>query len=158
MVTLRKVQLAAAAIAILSIAHQAIAHDFPNSQVQARFRIKISVPDSDRPDFLVPVKEEGEPMFAVIPALADKEGKGPEERPSYIKVVPLTEGDSVWIKVSVLYGKVDRSLSPTDQLKSLKEHSLVDFLAAEGEKVNVSELKNFGLKVIEIEVVSSNSS
>lgn len=153
---LRRAQLAAVSIAILSIAHQAIAYDFPNGHVRARFRIRISVPDSDRPDFLVPVTEEGEPMFAVIPALADKEAKASsEERPSYIKVVPQTEGDSVRIKVSVLYGRPDRNLAPTDQLKSLREKSVVDFLAAEGEKINVSELKKIGLKAIEIEVVSS---
>jgi len=152
---LRRAQLAAVSIAILSIAHQAIAYDFPNGHVQARFRIRISVPDSDRPDFLVPVTEEGEPMFAVIPALADKEAKASEERPSYIKVVPQTEGDAVRIKVSVFYGRPDKNLAPTDQLKSLREKSVVDFLAAEGEKINVSELKKFGLKAIEIEVVSS---
>ncbi|MDX6443015.1 MAG: hypothetical protein QOH71_89 [Blastocatellia bacterium] len=151
MLLLRKVLLAVVALAVLPVASPGTAHGFPNN----RFRIKISVPDSDRPDFLVPVKEEGEPMFAVIPALPDRQAKAPEESPSYIKVVPQMEGDSIRVKISVLYGKPDQKLSPTEQLKSLREKSLIDFLLAEGQKIAVSELKNLGLKAIEIEVVSS---
>lgn len=145
----------AIAVAVFSIVHQAMAYPLASSTIQAGLRIKISVPDSDRPDFFVPVKEKGEPAAAVIPALPDKDGEGLQERPSFIRIVPQKEGDSVRIKVSVLYGTVDRSLPPTEQLKSLKEKPVTNSLVTEGEKITVSELKRFGLRTIEVEVVSS---
>jgi hypothetical protein len=151
----RTAELTVVAIMFLTIANQASAHNLSTSKLQAGFRIKISVPDSDRPDFLVPVKEKGEPAAAIIPALLDKNGEGSQDRPSYIKIVPQREGDSVRIKVSVLYGTIDKTRPPTEQLKSLKEKPVSESLAADGEKTTISELKSFGLRIIEIEVISS---
>ena len=123
------------------------------TQQQAVLRIKITIPDTDRPEFYVPARPINvDPMFAVIPALADRPGSGSEDRPSYVKIVPREQGDSVNIKVSVLFGKLDKSGS-ADRLKSLKEKPIGEFLVANGDKVSVLELKRFGIKPVDIEVV-----
>jgi hypothetical protein len=147
----KKAILSAAVIALLLTTQQAAGR---GGQAQTGFRIKITVPDSDRPEFYVPARAaDVKPMFALMPALADKAGSESESRPSYIKVIPQAEGDSVRIKVAVLYGKLDKSGS-TGRLKGLKEKPVADFLASSGEKVSVSELKRFGVRPLEIEVVS----
>jgi len=149
-----KVVAFAMTVALLSAAQGAVAL---KALQQTPRRVKITVPDSDRPEFTIPVKEEGKPTFAVIPALADRDTDGTQDRPSYIKILPEAGVELVRIKVSVLYGKITKSVNgdPDDQLKTLKEISVCEFRAADGERVIISELKKYGVRPIEVEVIAS---
>ena len=143
MSSLWKTTLIVAAIALFSSTHQA----------QSRFRLTITVPDTDRPEFSVPGVGG---MFALIPALADKSVNRSKSRPTLIRVTPIREGNAIRLIVSVLYGKVDKNEPIYDQLKDFKEKSVAEFLVVGDEKVSVSELKRFGVKPIEIKVVPDN--
>ena len=150
-----KLRKTAALITVATIflaTYQAVINQVQGQETQAGFRIKITVPETDRPAFFVPVNG----TFALSPAKADKVGQQSEDLPSYIKVSPFREGNVVRIKVSVLYGKLDkRTTVEADQLNSLKQKSVTEFVAAEGDKITVSELKRFGVKPLEIEIYSS---
>ncbi len=147
---MKKASFVAAAVAVIFTAHH-ISNARPvENTSQLRFRMLITVPDTDRPEFSVPGVGG---MFAVIPTVADKAEHRSEGRPTYIMVTPQREGDRIRIRVSVLYGKFDTTEPIHDQLKDLKEKPVAEFLVVSDEKVSVSQLKQFGVKPIEIKVI-----
>lgn len=152
---LRSITKASLAVAVLLFGAQYAVSQQPSlTQTEKSFRVKITVVGTDRPAFNVPARIlETDSTFVLIPTVAEKVDRSREDLPSFIRVIPQMDGDSVRIKVSVLYGKVDKNVTP-DQLKALKETSLTDVVLGDGEKVTITELRRFGIKPLEIEAFS----
>ena len=146
--------LVAAAIVLFSSADQAATFHILDSPPQSGFRLKITVPDTDRPEFFVPGVSG---MFTLIPTVVDNAKDRSGDRPTYIKVTPRREGSALRIIVSVLYGKFDKTEPIYDQIKDHKQKAVAEFLVGSNENVSVSQLKEFGVKPIEIEVIPDYS-
>ena len=114
----------------------------------------INAPGDDGPGLQVPAKgPDSKQMFALLPALPAADAAEAGQRPSYVKVAPRVEGDSVRVEVSVLFGKVEDGGS-AEQTKKLKEEWVASVLMADRETVSVSELRRFGVKPITLKAVS----
>src|SRR5258708_16109220 len=96
-VYLRSITKASLSIAVLLFADQHAVSQQP-SQTEKSFRVKITVVGTDRPVFNVPARMlDTDSTFVLIPTVAEKVDRSREDLPSFIRVIPQTDGDSVRI-------------------------------------------------------------
>jgi hypothetical protein len=149
-----KYRVPAVAVLLLIIeGSQAVAQNVTGEPEVRQLGIEITIPGSDRPAFYVPSKPAGaKPMFALVPPV-NKSRKTGENKPLYIKVASFLEKDKLQVKVSVFYGKPGK-IEAVDQLKSMDEEVVGNFVMVEGDSVIVDKLGDIGLQPIKVTAIS----